>query len=104
MEDVAPILEHDPCAVEVMDDVLLGLARETAEFREVVGLLPEGTGSVLLVEFYADSDAAGRRKVADLVADRVGDGATEADPTDGAAERRERACGPRTAGRGVRVP
>jgi FAD/FMN-containing dehydrogenase/Fe-S oxidoreductase len=85
MEDVAPILEHDPAAVEVMDDVLLDLARETAEFRDVVGLLPEGTDAVLLVEFYAEDDAHGRQQVADLVADRVGDGG-EVDPTPGAAE------------------
>ncbi|MFB6122327.1 MAG: FAD-binding and (Fe-S)-binding domain-containing protein [Haloferacaceae archaeon] len=85
MEDVAPILEHDPAAVEVMDDVLLDLARETAEFEDVVGLLPEGTDSVLLVEFYADSDDDGRRKVADLVADRVPGVDTEATPSDGAA-------------------
>jgi len=86
MEDVAPILEHGPAAVEVMDDVLLDLARDTPEFADVVGLLPEGTDAVLLVEFYADSDAEGRRKVADLIADRLPDGAagtdtdTDADP------------------------
>ena len=92
MEDVAPILEHDPAAVEVMDDVLLGLAADTPEFEDVVGMLPEGTNSVLLVEFYAESDADGKRKVADLVADRVGAtddrprSETEADPSEGAAD------------------
>jgi len=86
MEDVAPILEHDPAAVEVMDDVLLDLARETAEFKDVVGLLPEGTDSVLLVEFYADSDDEGRRKVADLIADRVPGGESDADPSADAAD------------------
>ena len=88
MEDVAPILEHDPAAVEVMDDVLLGLAADTTEFADVVATLPEGTDSVLLVEFYAESDAAGRRKVADLVADRVvgaEDGASTAAAPDGGA-------------------
>ncbi|UPV76398.1 FAD-binding protein (plasmid) [Halorussus limi] len=84
MEDVEPILDHDPAAVEVMDDVLLDLAAETDEFADVVGMLPDGTDSVLLVEFYAEDDAAGRRKVADLVADRVPDATTEADPSDGA--------------------
>jgi FAD/FMN-containing dehydrogenase/Fe-S oxidoreductase len=92
MEDVAPILEHDPAAVEVMDDVLLGLAADTPEFEDVVGMLPDGTNSVLLVEFYAESDAEGRQKVADLVADRAGATderprpATEADPSEGAAD------------------
>jgi len=90
MEDVAACLEHDPAAVEVMDDVLLGLAADTPEFADVVDMLPDGTDSVLLVEFYADDDAAGKRKVADLVADRVGpvaDGGPEtaADPSAGAA-------------------
>ena len=38
------------------------------------------TDAVLLVEFYADDDAEGRQKVADLVADRVPDADTEAGP------------------------
>jgi FAD/FMN-containing dehydrogenase/Fe-S oxidoreductase len=79
MSDVEPILEHDPAAVEVMDDVLLDLARDTAEFEDVVGMLPDGTDSVLLVEFYADSDEAGREKVAGLLADRVPENDTAAD-------------------------
>jgi len=83
MTDVAPILEHDPAAVEVLDDVLVDLARETAEFEDVVAMLPEGTRAVLLVEFYADTDEAGRRKVADLLADRLPAVTPEAEPTDG---------------------
>jgi FAD/FMN-containing dehydrogenase/Fe-S oxidoreductase len=72
MEDVAPILDHDPAAVEVLDDVLLDLARDTTEFGGLVAdLAPEGTGAVLLVEFYAGDDPEGRGKVADLLADRA---------------------------------
>jgi len=71
MEDVAPILDHDPAAVEVMDDVLLDLARETAEFESVVDILPDNTDSTLLVEFYADSVTDGKQKIADLLADRL---------------------------------
>ena len=83
MCDVAPILDHDPAAVEVLDDVLLDLARETGEFGDLVDeLTPEGTGAALLVEFYAESDAAARDRVAALLADRTGDG-----PTDGAPRR-----------------
>jgi FAD/FMN-containing dehydrogenase/Fe-S oxidoreductase len=81
MEDVAHVLEHDPSAVEVLDDVLLDLARDTEEFADVVGMLPEGTDSVLLVEFYAEDDAEGREKVAALREDREGEiafGAMEA--------------------------
>ena len=85
MEDVEPILAHEPAAVEVLDDVLLDLARETTEFADVVGMLPDGTDSVLLVEFYATDDADGRRKVANLVADRVGDAEPTADPDPDAA-------------------
>src|SRR5699024_1049595 len=85
MEDVEPILEHEPAAVEVMDSVLLDLARDTSEFADVVGMLPEGTDSVLLVEFYAESDMEGKRQVADLVADRVGS-ESDAEPSDGAHE------------------
>ena len=73
MADVAPILDHDPAAVEVLDDVLLDLARDTEEFADVVEMLPPGTDSVLLVEFYAEDDAEGREKVAALRADREGD-------------------------------
>ncbi|NEU56889.1 FAD-binding and (Fe-S)-binding domain-containing protein [Halorussus sp. MSC15.2] len=81
MEDVAPILEHDPSAVEVLDDVLIDLARDTEEFADVVGMLPEGTNSVLLVEFYAEDDEDGRKKVEALREDREGEisfGAMEA--------------------------
>ncbi len=70
MEDVAPIVEHDPAALEVIDDVFIDLARETAEFAEVTEILPEGTGAVLIVEFYAEDVADGERKVANLLADR----------------------------------
>jgi FAD/FMN-containing dehydrogenase/Fe-S oxidoreductase len=71
MEDVPAILEHDPAAVELVDEVLLDLARDTAEFADVADRLPEGTRATLLVEFYADDDAAGEHAVADLLADRV---------------------------------
>ncbi|WP_122090695.1 FAD-binding and (Fe-S)-binding domain-containing protein [Halalkalicoccus subterraneus] len=71
MEDVAPILEHDPAAVEVMDDVLLDLARETEEFADVVSMLPPEASSVLIVEFYAGNDPEGLKKVAGLLADRA---------------------------------
>jgi len=79
--DVAPILEHDPSAVEVMDDVFLDLAADRPEFASVVGMLPEGTDSTLLVEFYADSVAEGKRKVADLLADRLPGHDAEAAPS-----------------------
>jgi FAD/FMN-containing dehydrogenase/Fe-S oxidoreductase len=81
MADVAPIVEHDPAAVEVLDDVLLDLARETEEFGDLVDeMVPAGTGAVLLVEFYADSDETGKRLVANLLADRTRGEETDVPP------------------------
>jgi len=85
MDDVETILRFDPAAVETLDDVLIDLARDTEEFGPVVERLPEGTRAVLLVEFYAESDADGRRQVAELLADRCAGvdlaGDPGADPT-----------------------
>ena len=89
MEDVGAILKHDPAAVEVLDDVLVDLARKTAEFKDVVGRLPEGTGSFLLVEFYAESEEEGREKVKALIEDRVGEIAFDSLEAYGAKERKE---------------
>jgi FAD/FMN-containing dehydrogenase/Fe-S oxidoreductase len=73
MEDVGSILDHDPAAVEVLDEPLLELARDLEEFADTLSVLPEGTNCFLLVEFYADSEGEGREKVGGLLADRVGD-------------------------------
>jgi FAD/FMN-containing dehydrogenase/Fe-S oxidoreductase len=73
MEDVGPILEHDAAAVEVLDGVLVDLARDLDEFKDVIGMLPDETDSFLLVEFYADSDAAASAQVDRLLEDRVGE-------------------------------
>ncbi|MFB6107815.1 MAG: FAD-binding and (Fe-S)-binding domain-containing protein [Haloplanus sp.] len=89
MEDVDDILEHDPAALEVLDGVLVDLARELEEFKDVLSLLPDRTDTFLLVEFYAEDDAERRQKVRALLDDRVGDRAfdgleayDEADQTD----------------------
>jgi FAD/FMN-containing dehydrogenase/Fe-S oxidoreductase len=77
MADVAPILEHDPAAVEVLDDVLLDLARDTDAFGDLVrDLLPVDAGAVLLVEFYADDEHEGKQAVSELIADRAPDQGT----------------------------
>ena len=87
LADVAPILEHDPAAVEVLDDVLLDLARETEAFGDLVDeVVPAGTGAVLLVEFYAADDAEGKQLVADLLADRVATVTAAAVPRAGASD------------------
>ncbi|MFC7222472.1 FAD-binding and (Fe-S)-binding domain-containing protein [Halalkalicoccus sp. GCM10025322] len=73
MEDVGTILEHEPAAVEVLDGVLLELARDLEEFKDVVGILPDETDTFLLVEFYAEGDEERREKVETLLEDRVGE-------------------------------
>ncbi|GAB7021103.1 FAD-binding and (Fe-S)-binding domain-containing protein [Halostagnicola bangensis] len=72
--DVQYVLEHDPAAVELIDDVLLGLARNTAEFEEAASLVPPAANAALLVEFYAEDDDDGRDQTAGVLADRVPDG------------------------------
>ncbi|WP_336359089.1 FAD-binding and (Fe-S)-binding domain-containing protein [Haladaptatus sp. ZSTT2] len=71
MHDVAPIVAHDAAAVELVDDVLLDLASQTAAFEDISQLVPSGTEAVLLVEFYADDDDHGKQQVARLIEDRV---------------------------------
>ncbi|WP_424009315.1 FAD-binding and (Fe-S)-binding domain-containing protein [Haloferax denitrificans] len=78
VRDVVAVLEHDPAAVEFIDDTLIDLAGDTSEFEDVVGMLPDGTRAALLVEFYAEDDETGREKVDALVADRVGESAVDA--------------------------
>ncbi|WP_311172690.1 FAD-binding and (Fe-S)-binding domain-containing protein [Halobellus ordinarius] len=71
VSDVVHVLEHNPAAVELIDDVLIGLAADTSEFADVVAKLPDRTEAALLVEFYAEDEAEGREKVRQLLADRV---------------------------------
>jgi FAD/FMN-containing dehydrogenase/Fe-S oxidoreductase len=78
--DVQHVLEHDPAAVELIDDVLMGLARSTAEFEAVASLAPDGAEAALLVEFYAEDTDHGREQTAGLLADRVPNPETETEP------------------------
>jgi len=82
MADVEPIVEHGPAAVEVLDDVMIDLARETPEFASVAEMLPEGTAAVLIVEFYAEDVDDGKRQVANLLADRCPAVDPEGEPDD----------------------
>jgi FAD/FMN-containing dehydrogenase/ferredoxin len=62
MDALLPVLELNPSAVELLDDMVLGLAREQNEYRRYVDLLPSPGGAppaaVLYVEFTADDDPA----------------------------------------------
>ncbi len=80
MADVEPVLEHDPAAVEIIDDVLLALARDTEEFHEVAARLPDATEAALLVEFYAADGEEADQLTADLIADQTDGVPTRAEP------------------------
>lgn len=71
MEDVSLILEHGPSAIEVMDKILLDLARDTIEFKNITESIPEKMESILLVEFYVNSKKEGKEKVNALVKEIV---------------------------------
>ncbi len=69
IEAVNPILGTSPSAVELLDDMVIALARNNTEHRGAVDMLPR-SGSVdpraaLYVEYSADSDA---REIADSFA------------------------------------
>jgi FAD/FMN-containing dehydrogenase/Fe-S oxidoreductase len=63
MEDVSSILDHGPSAIEVMDKILLDLARETIEFQDITDAIPNSTEALLLVEFYAEGKRDGKEKI-----------------------------------------
>lgn len=69
--DVQHVLDHDPAAIDIIDDTLIDLASDTAEFAAVTAMPPEQTRAALLVEFYAEDDNYGREQVSTLLADRV---------------------------------
>lgn len=59
---VGPILETKPSAVELLDDMVIRVARANTEYRRYVDLLPIAQGetpaAALYVEYFAASDAA----------------------------------------------
>ncbi len=63
IDAVVPILGLRPSAVELLDDLIVDLARQNAEYRRYVELLPRSDSAttvkaVLYVEFYADGGPA----------------------------------------------
>jgi FAD/FMN-containing dehydrogenase/Fe-S oxidoreductase len=59
---VRPILATGPSAVEMLDDMIIGLARKNAEYRRYVDLMPaptdgRGLRAVLYVEYFGGSEA-----------------------------------------------
>ena len=67
IESVEPLLELGPSAVELLDDMVVGLARKNIEHRRSVELMPqpadgEPLSAVLYVEFSAEGGAGGKRE------------------------------------------
>jgi FAD/FMN-containing dehydrogenase/Fe-S oxidoreductase len=67
IDAVVPLLSLGPSAVELLDDLLIGLARENREQAPRVKLMPQPTAgrldAVLYVEFFERSEAAVRDKL-----------------------------------------
>ncbi len=77
---VGAILETKPAAVELIDDVIIGLAEGNAECRRHVALLPSLGGSrpgaVLYVEYFAEDEAGIARRFRELAGVLGGEAAT----------------------------
>lgn len=81
LADVHEILQFSPAAVEILDDVLLSLARDTNEFGPLIQeTIPKEVKSILLIECYAEDDRDGKAQIATILADRMPDYATASKP------------------------
>ncbi len=61
---VPTILEVDPTAVEMLDDMAMTLCRKTAQFAPLLNNFVEGTPNcILITEFYGENDAELRHKI-----------------------------------------
>ncbi|MFN9992558.1 MAG: FAD-binding and (Fe-S)-binding domain-containing protein [Phycisphaerales bacterium] len=69
---VMPILSTHPCAIELLDDTVVDLARANNEYRNYVDLMPQPASgmlkAVLYVEYFADSASEIERNFAQLAA------------------------------------
>ena len=66
---VAPILEHGPSAVEIIDEKVIGLARRNVNIAPLCHFLEGDPAAVLIVEFFGDTPEEAAAKVERLVAD-----------------------------------
>jgi FAD/FMN-containing dehydrogenase/Fe-S oxidoreductase len=76
LDALGAILETGPAAVELIDDVIIDLARGNSEYRRFVELLPSAgdaaPGGVLYVEYFADEPSGLEERFEDLEARLVG--------------------------------
>lgn len=71
VDDVAAILEHEPAAVEVIDEHLIDRAREHPAFAERADIVSAGTAAALLIEVY-DADEPTVKDRLDTIAETFG--------------------------------
>ncbi|MFB6109629.1 MAG: FAD-binding and (Fe-S)-binding domain-containing protein [Halodesulfurarchaeum sp.] len=69
--DLEAVLDHDPAALEVMDEPFLDLAASVERFESLIEEFPEGTGATLLVEFDGADQEEATERVSELIDDRV---------------------------------
>ena len=55
MEAMQPILECNPTAVELIDDKIINLTKQSLEFSRVTNFIKGNPGAILAVEFYGES-------------------------------------------------
>jgi FAD/FMN-containing dehydrogenase/Fe-S oxidoreductase len=66
---VAPILEHGPSAVELMDNEVVTLARANKSIAPLCGFVDGDPAAILVVEFFGDTQEEATRKAEKLAAD-----------------------------------
>ncbi len=71
---VEPILKHNPSAVEILDKVVLDLARENLSIRRLMDVVEDDPAAVLIVEFFGDTLEEAKEKAEDMVRDISGQG------------------------------
>lgn len=55
MEAMQPILDCNPTAVELIDDKIINMTKQSLEFSRVTNFIEGNPGAILAVEFYGDS-------------------------------------------------
>src|SRR5262249_32707175 len=63
MDAVGACLELEPSAIELMDQMLLDLARENLSLKETMSLIEGRPAAVFMVEFSGDDTRQVRRKI-----------------------------------------
>ena len=68
-EATLPALEHDPAAVELIDNTIIDRCRESVGFAPLVAFVEGHPGALLLIEFFADTDDELATKLQSLTTD-----------------------------------